>query len=138
MEQKIRQLIKEAMLTKNKNMQITYKSILDGALKIAKADGNRAMTNADITKAIKNEIKQLNDLLAYVKDDEIRKTEIKDKLSYCEAVLPAQVSEEAIMEFLTTNKVEKNIGVCMKTLKSHFGESLDGKTAQQVVKKYIQ
>lgn len=54
MEAKIRSLIKEAMIEKNKNKQITYKSILENAQKIAKNDGNREMTDSDIIKAAKN------------------------------------------------------------------------------------
>lgn len=139
MEQKVRQLIKEAMVNKNKNMQLTYKSILDGALKIAKADGNRTMTNTDIVKSIKNEIKQLNDLLAYIKDKSDPKyVEITEKIVYCQNILPAQATEADILLFLQSNNIDKNIGVCMKTLKEHFGESFDGKIAQQVVKSYIQ
>ena len=38
---------------------------------------------------------------------------------------------------LIDNNIEKNIGVCMKTLKNHFGSNMDGKLAQSVVKSYI-
>ena len=33
--------------------------------------------------------------------------------------------------------VEKNIGVCMKSLKAKFGNTLDGKMANGVVRQYI-
>ena len=137
METKIRQLIKDAMINKNENAKITYRSILENALKIAKADGNRSVTNDDFIKATRNEIKQLNDLYEYAKTDNVRATEIKEKINYCNAILPEQITEAQIIEYLTTNNIEKNIGVCMKTLKAQFGSNLDGKMAQCIVKEYI-
>ncbi len=137
MEAKVRQLIKEAMVNKNENAKLTYKSILDGAFKIAKTDGNRAVTDDDFVKAAKNEIKQLNDLYEYVKNDSTRATEIAEKVGYCQELLPQAITEEQILEYLNTNNIEKNIGVCMKTLKAQFGSALDGRMAQEVVKHYL-
>ncbi|MCR5721182.1 MAG: GatB/YqeY domain-containing protein [Lachnospiraceae bacterium] len=137
MEQKIRSLIKQAMISKNENAKSTYKSILENGLKIAKNDGNRAATDDDFIKAAKNEIKQLNDLYEYVKDDSKKATEIAEKVGYCQELLPKMVSEEEILGYLNSNNIEKNIGACMKALKAQFGSALDGKSAQQVVKTYI-
>ena len=137
MEKKIRQLIKEAMIEKNKNKQITYKSILENAQKIAKKT-NRAVTDEDIITAIKNEIKQLNDLMGYVlPTDSGRISEITEKVNYCTEVLPKQATKEDIMDFLTGANLEKNIGVCMKVLKEKFGVNMDGKMANAVVRDYI-
>ena len=135
MENKIRELIKQAMLSKNKNMQITYKSILENAQKIAKKD-IRNVCDDDIIRAAKNEIKQLNDLFEYCKNDELRSAEICEKIKYCQNILPAQISDKDVLIYLEQNNLEKNIGVCMKALKNHFGSSLDGKSANIVVKKY--
>ena len=137
MEAKVRQLMKQAMIDKNENAKITYRSILENALKIAKNDGNRAVTNDDFIKAAKNEVKQLNDLYEFAKNDPVRSVEIKEKVSYCQEILPQMVTEEQILEYLTTNSIDKNIGVCMKSLKAQFGNTLDGKMAQEVVKRYI-
>ena len=137
MQNKVRQLIKQAMIDKNENAKTTYKSILDNALKIAKNDGNREVTNDDFIKAAKNEVKQLNDLLEYVKNDTERSNEINEKLKYCDAILPQMVTAEQITEYLTTNNIKKNIGVCMKSLKTKFGSTLDGKTANGIVRQYI-
>ena len=79
----------------------------------------------------------LNDLYEYAKTDNVRATEIKEKINYCNAILPEQITEAQIIEYLTTNNIEKNIGVCMKTLKAQFGSNLDGKMAQGIVKEYI-
>lgn len=137
MEKKIRQLIKQAMIDKNDNAKITYKSILENGLKIAKNDGNRTATDDDFIKAAKNEIKQLTELAEYVKDDPRRTFTINKKISYCEELLPQMVTKEQILDYLNANSIEKNIGVCMRTLKTQFGSVLDGKMAQGVVKQYI-
>lgn len=137
MEATVRQYIKEAMIEKNEAAKLTYKSILDGAFKIAKTDGNRTVTDDDFVKAAKNEIKQLNDLAGYVKNDPTRTIEIAEKISYASKLLPEVIGEQQILDYLTQNNVEKNIGICMKTLKTQFGSALDGKMAQGVVRQYI-
>ena len=137
METRVRMLIKDAMKDKNEAAKLTYRSILENAQKIAKNDGNRAVTDDDFIKAAKNEIKQLNDLYEYVKNDSVRATEIAEKVGYCQGLLPQAVTEEQILEYLNTNNIEKNIGVCMKNLKAQFGSALDGKMAQGVVRQYI-
>lgn len=137
MQNKIRQLIKEAMVNKNENAKTTYKSILETALKAAKADGNRAVTDNDFIDAAKKEVKLLKDFLEYVSNDAEKVTEINEKLGYCEVILPKMATAEQILEYLTTNNVEKNMGVCMKTLKAAFGSTLDGKVASATVRNYI-
>ena len=138
MEATVRQYIKEAMIEKNEAAKLTYRSILENAQKIAKADGNRAVTDNDFIKAAKNEIKQLKDLAEFTKNDPQRTIEIAEKISYASKLLPEVIGEQQILDYLTQNNVEKNIGVCMKTLKAQFGSALDGKMAQGVVRQYIE
>ena len=136
MEIKVRQLIKQAMLDKNENAKLTYRSILANALKTAK-DATREITDDDIIKATKNEIKQLTELHEYVKNDEIKSADFIEKIKYCEDILPQMVTTDQIIEYITHNNIEKNIGVCMKSLKTKFGSTLDGKMANGVVRQYI-
>ena len=136
MEAKIRSLIKEAMLEKNKNKQITYKNILECAQKIAKRT-NSAVTDEMIISAIKNEIKQLNDLIGFCPVGSEKMAEANEKVKYCEAVLPKMASEREIMEYIVSNNADKNIGACMKLLKSHFGANMDGKMASNVARQYV-
>lgn len=136
MENKIRQLIKESMIEKNKNKQITYKNILETAQKTAKKT-NATVTDDMLISAVKNEIKQLNDLLSYCTPNTDKYNETKEKITYCESVLPTMASESDIMDFLVSNSIDKNMGVCMKQLKAHFGSTMDGKMASNVVKQYI-
>ena len=93
MEKKLRELIKQSMIEKNKTKQQTYKSILDNAQKTAKQTNSSVTTDA-IIKAIKSEIKQLNDLKLYCNEDNNRLMEINEKLEYCEALLPKMATTE--------------------------------------------
>lgn len=143
MEKKIREMIKEAMVARRDNntkengiRYQTLKNILETAQKLAKQT-NVEVNDKFIIDAAKKEIKQANDVLEYVKDSEEKKNETMLVISICEELLPTMASEEDIRKYLEDNNVEKNIGACMKSLKAHFGDALDGKVAQSVVKTYI-
>lgn len=143
MEKRLREMIKEAMVAKRENntkengiRYQTLKNILETAQKIAKQT-NVEVNDKFIIDAAKKEIKQANDVLEYVKNNEDRKKETMLVISVCEEILPAMASEEDIRKYLEDNNVEKNMGACMKSLKAHFGDLLDGKVAQGVVKTYI-
>ena len=136
METKIRSLIKEAMIEKNKNKQSTYKNILETAQKKAK-ETQVAVTDEMIINATKNEIKQLNDFIGFCEAGSDRANEAMEKIEYCKAILPQMASEEDIMNFLVESNIEKNIGTCMKALKEKFGANMDGKMASMVAKEYV-
>lgn len=133
MEQKLRELIKQAMLEKNTEKKQTYKNILETAQKIAK-DKKTEVTDSLIFDAAKREIKQINDLLAYVKETDEKYRVLVQNKEYAESILPKMVSEQEILAFLTTHSIEKNMGVCMKALKVEFKDNLNGKVASQVVR----
>lgn len=61
----------------------------------------------------------------------------KLRRQYCEMILPKMVSETELMDYLNINSVEKNMGACMKALKSEFGANMDGRIASMVAKNYI-
>lgn len=136
MEKKIRTLIKDSMINKDKVALTTYKSILENAQKLAK-DKKEDVNDSYIITSIKKEIKQLEDLLSYCKDGTDKYAETKRKIDIATSLLPQMTSEDEILDYLTSNKVEKNMGLCMKVLKVKFKDTLDGKMASQVVKKYI-
>ena len=136
MEQKLRELIKQAMLEKNTEKKQTYKNILETAQKIAK-EKKTEVTDSLIFDAAKKEIKQINDLLAYVKETDDKYKVLVQNKEYAESILPKMVSEQEILDFLTTHSIEKNMGTCMKALKAEFKDSLDGKLAAKATKKYL-
>lgn len=136
MEKKIRTLIKDSMINKDKIALTTYKSILENAQKLAK-DKKEDVNDSYIIASIKKEIKQLEDLLSYCKEGTDKYAEIKRKIDIAASLLPQMTSEDEILDYLTSNNVEKNMGLCMRVLKVKFKDTLDGKMASQVVKKYI-
>ena len=136
MEQKLRELIKQAMLEKNTEKKQTYKNILETAQKIAK-EKKTEVTDSLIFDAAKREIKQINDLIAYVKETDNKHKVLVQNKEYAESILPKMVSEQEILDFLTSNNIDKNMGTCMKALKAEFKDSLDGKLASQATKKYL-
>lgn len=136
MEKKLRELIKQAMLEKNTEKKQTYKNILETAQKIAK-EKKTEVTDSLIFDAAKKEIKQINDLLEYVKETDDKYTVLVQNKEYAESILPKMVSEQEILDFLTTHSIEKNMGICMKALKAEFKDSLDCKLASQTVRKYL-
>ena len=136
MEKQLRDLIKKAMIEKDKLAQLTYKSILENAQKLAK-EKKEDVNDSYIISAAKKEIKQLEDLLKYCEEGSEKFNETKAKIELAESILPRMTSKEDIMNYLVSENVEKNMGACMKALKSRFKDSLDGRLASGVVKEYI-
>lgn len=136
MEKQLRDLIKKAMIEKDKLAQLTYKSILENAQKLAK-EKKEDVNDSYIISAAKKEIKQLEDLLKYCEEGSEKFNETRTKIDLAESILPRMTSKEDIMNYLVSENVEKNMGVCMKALKSRFKDSLDGRLASGVVKEYI-
>lgn len=136
MEKMLRDLIKKAMIEKNKDAQLTYKSILENAQKLAK-EKKEDVNDSYIIAAAKKEIKQLEDLLKYCEGDSSKFIETKAKITLAEGILPRMTSKDDIMNYLVSENVEKNMGICMKALKSRFKDSLDGRIASGVVKEYM-
>lgn len=141
MEKKLREMIKAAMVAKRENntkenaiRYQTLKNVLETAQKLAKQT-NVEVNDKFIFDALKKEIKQANDVLEYVKNNEDRKNETMLVISICEELLPKMASEDEVRTFVNANKeTYNNIGAMMKALKEYFGDTLDGKMASQVVK----
>lgn len=53
------------------------------------------------------------------------------------SMLPKEITSDEVMEYLTSNGVNKNMRDCMQSLKSTFGTALDGKMASEIAKKYV-
>lgn len=142
MEQKLRQLIKEAMIQKketgNTNRYQTFKNILEKAQKIAKEKRADVIENSLVIDAVKKEIKQLEDTLQYCKEGDTRYADLQECIACAKELLPAMASKEDIESYLREINPERNVGICMKLLKIHFKDTLDGKTASLVSKEYTE
>ena len=124
------------MKNKDKVKQTVYKSILEKAQKAAK-DKKEDVNDSYIYNAIKTELKQQEDFLQYCKEGTDKYAEVITCIELCKELQPAMVDAETIMEYLVLNSIEKNMGVCMKSLKAKYKDNFDGKIAQGVVKDYI-
>lgn len=136
LEQKLRELIKEAMKNHKEEVKLTYKSILENAQKLAK-EKKEEVNDSYIIASAKKEIKQLTDLLEYCEQNSDKYEEANRKIDLAKGILPKMAETDEIRDYLVTNNIDKNMGICMKTLKEHFKDSLDGKQASKVVKEYI-
>lgn len=136
LEQKLRELIKEAMKNHKEEAKLTYKSILENAQKLAK-EKKEEVNDSYIIASAKKEIKQLTDFLEYCEQNSDKYEEANRKIDLAKGILPKMAETDEIRDYLVTNNIDKNMGICMKTLKEHFKDSLDGKQASKVVKEYI-
>jgi uncharacterized protein YqeY len=136
LEQKLRELIKEAMKNHKEEAKLTYKSILENAQKLAK-EKKEEVNDSYIIASAKKEIKQLTDILEYCEQNSDKYEEANRKIDLAKGILPKMAEADEIRDYLVTNNIDKNMGICMKTLKEHFKDSLDGKQASKVVKEYI-
>jgi uncharacterized protein YqeY len=136
MESKLRELIKQSMLSKDKNKTTLYKNILESAQKSAK-EKNESLNDSYIISAVKKEIKQMEDLLTFCKDRPEKYNETTENIKLASELLPKAVDNDTVRNYLVENNLDKNMGVCMKALKAKFGDALDSKSASQVVKEYI-
>ena len=136
LEQKLRELIKEAMKNHKEEAKLTYKSILENAQKLAK-EKKEEVNDSYIIASAKKEIKQLTNFLEYCEQNSDKYEEANRKIDLAKGILPKMAEAGEIRDYLVTNNIDKNMGICMKTLKEHFKDSLDGKQASKVVKEYI-
>lgn len=141
MEKKLRKLIKESMIEKKENGSSlayqTYKNILEKAQKAAKENKVELLTDTYIYDAVKKEVKQLEDTLSYCKPGDAYYQNIAMSIEIAKTLLPVQVTSEEMLQYLQDNQIEKNMGACMKILKTQYGASFDGKIASEIVKQYI-
>lgn len=142
MEKRLRAEIKTALSAKlkdktseNENRYQTLKNILETAQKNAK-EKQTELCDGFIIDAAKKEIKQLNDTMQYCKFGSDKEKELTFCISVAEEFLPRMATEEDIRYFLETIEVT-NMGMAMKSLKTHFGDALDGKMASQIVKNLL-
>lgn len=142
LEDKLRTQLKYALIAKRQDANLetlmrckTFKNILDSAQKSAKEKRIDEIDDSLIINAAKKEIKQLNELLEYCKDDADKAFEISVGIKTAEELLPKMVTQSEIEQFITDNKSEfTNIGAMMKALKAKYGDSLDSRLASQLVK----
>lgn len=131
--------LKEKIETKNSINYSVYKNILDKAQKDAKENKCDVIADEYIIRAARKELKQLEDTLSYItnESDPKRFSELTESIAVVNNFLPKSISNQVIAEYLLDSHIEKNMGICMKSLKLKFEALLDSKVASEVVKEYI-
>ena len=102
------------------------------------------MNGSDLVDNLIDELERAKDLLYLQNPDEsseeaILINDIKADLDryYDVAEVINDTVNQVIAEYLLDSHIEKNMGICMKSLKFKFGALLDSKVASEVVKEYI-
>jgi uncharacterized protein YqeY len=118
--------------------------IINDATMIAKNDGSRDVTDADVIQALNRTIKRANDardlMIPRGADTTMQDNEIEVARSY----LPAQISDADLLQFVkgfianTPNMNPKSIkGLLMKALNAEMKGQFDPRNATAVIDAYL-
>jgi len=136
----LKDLRKKMMLAKKNepNKAKVYQAVLCTAQLIAKEDGNREVTESDITNAYKKEVKMAE------QSKEAGAPFLEEVFDCADEFLPKQLSENELSEIIQTevqNQGEKSMklmGIIMKILNEKYPDQFDRKLASDLIKKEIQ
>lgn len=136
--------LKSAMKEKNELKKNTIQMVRAAILQIEK-DKQIELDDSKIIDVIAKEVKKRNDSISdYEKggrSDLVN--QIKEEIEYLKVYLPKQLSIEEV-EKIVKNIIEetqakdiKDMGKVMKAAKEKIGASSDGKTINEIVKKFL-
>lgn len=116
-------------------------TLIGEAEMVGKNAGNRAPTDAEVQAVIKKFIKNLNETIGILGDNDPRTLAAMGERSTLETFLPKQLTEDelkshihAIHAGLVTHEGKADMGSIMKMLKIRFDGLYDGKLASQLIK----
>lgn len=136
--------LKSAMKEKNELKKNTIQMVRAAILQVEK-DKQIELDDSKIIDIIAKEVKKRNDSISdYEKGGrEDLVNQIKQEIEYLRVYLPKQLSIQEVEE-IVKNIIEeiqakdiKDMGKVMKTAKEKIGASSDGKTINEVVKKFL-
>jgi uncharacterized protein len=134
---KSKQSVKAGLLT----------TLIGEAEMVGKNDGNREVTDSEVTALVKKFMKGVDESIAALTKnlgtedgiDRLRLNILFEERVILESYLPQQFTQEQLTHIIGSMKVEFNVldvkgkGVIMKSLKERFDGQYDGKMAAQVV-----
>ena len=129
----IRKAVMVAKKDGNKEKALVLTSFLENAQKIAKADGNREVTDKDLIDGVKREIKMAEQSKAAGAPFSQMVFDLGNEM------LPKQMSERELrvtIESIIGDMEKPNMGLIMKELKT-FGDSVDMKMANVIIKEIL-
>ncbi len=137
--------IESQLLAARKNNDIVVKdtlTLLKASLQNKAIELQHDLSDDDVVKVIKSNVKQLNQTLDSAKtsgrQELIEKT--TSQLELLSAYLPKVLSQEEILAQISNNdafSTEMPFGQAMGLLMKTFGDQVDGKTASAALKSYL-
>lgn len=136
--------LKSAMKEKNELKKNTIQMVRAAILQIEK-DKQIELDDSKIIDVIAKEVKKRNDSISdYEKGGRADLVnQIKEEIEYLKVYLPKQLSIEEVEKIVkdiieeTQAKDIKDTGKVMKAAKEKIGASSDGKTINEIVKKFL-
>ncbi len=148
MQEKIKELLKEAMKAGDETAKMTYRALLSAFMMHLTSNGKTpqdTLTDEEIMSVIKKEIKKREDSIKQFIDAgraELADSEILEK-NILAKFLPAQLSVEEVetkvkdilgnMGELDAKSIGKYVGMCVKELR----DVANGDTVKAMVEKYV-
>lgn len=137
--------IESQLLAARKNNDAVVKdtlTLLKASLQNKAIELQHALSDDDVVKVIKSNVKQLNQTLDSAKtsgrQELIEKT--TSQLELLSAYLPKVLSQEEILAQISSNDAfttDMPFGQAMGLLMKTFGDQVDGKTASAALKSYL-
>ena len=114
---------------------------LIGEAEMVGKNANRVVTDAEVVQMIKKFIKNLDETIRVLGDNDPRTLVAMDEKQTLEQFLPKQLTEDelkahinAIHAGLVAHEGKADMGSIMKMLKTRFDGQFDGKVASQLIK----
>lgn len=144
LKEKLMNDLKSAMKEKNELKKNTIQMVRAAILQIEK-DKQIELDDSKIIDVIAKEVKKRNDSISDYKKGgrEDLVNQINQEIEYLRIYLPKQLSIEEVEKIVksiieeTQAKDIKDMGKVMKAAKEKIGASSDGKTINEVVKKFL-
>jgi uncharacterized protein len=143
MKEEIQKKAKEALKGGDKIALEALRSLISALQYAEMSLDKKILTDSDCMTIIKQELKKRSEEIEFLikakKQDVVAKVE--HEISVIKQFLPPQVDAQQIQQFLSSSLEsikDKNIGEVMKVLKDKFKDTLDGKTASNVVKTFFE
>lgn len=129
--------IKDALVNHNDRLKNLYRSVKAKAAAIAKQEKTE-ITDEICLRAVKQEIKQLEQTLAAVPEDSDLAIEAKENIAQLENYMPKQLSDEelerAVRGIVMGMSSGSPFGLQMKECMKQLGDRADGKRISKVLK----
>lgn len=126
--------IQKAKVSGEKQKADVLSTLYAEAYRVGKDKGNRDSTNEEVVGVVKKFIKNLEETLSYLKQDDERYIKYVNEIEILNQYLPEQFTDDDIL-FIISGSGAKNLGEAMKYLRDNHAGQFDGKQASTTLKK---